>query len=304
MSNLWISLSTYGGVTTRTALDVLWAAGTRQVELAVPWLSRSEFGVKPTLDTTAVLQHYRQRGMQYRAHHAIGWQEHRSVNLAQRFDAGYFERLTDWLAVMQIEAYSVHAGRVLAQHDAISDWERFLRHLQQLQALCYEHVPVCQRHRSIRPGVETMYPDPSDSAGQYLLQTAQEVEALLAVLPNVELVVDLAHLNLWHRETLAEKLQVLNLAPNRVLEIHISDNDGYQDNHTMVTPTTWWVPHIEQFPPHVPIVLESRMNGQTSEQIRQQIQRIQTLVTPQFHSDESWRNRGRQVGEKAKQIAN
>ena len=63
MNSLWVSLSTYGGVTTREALDVFWAAGIRHVELAI--------GVKPSSDTVDVLRHYQQQGMQYRAHHAL-----------------------------------------------------------------------------------------------------------------------------------------------------------------------------------------------------------------------------------------
>lgn len=66
-------------MTTREALATLWADGVRQVELAI--------GVKPSPDTVEVLRHYQQQGMQYRGHHALVWQEHRSSNLAHTFDA-------------------------------------------------------------------------------------------------------------------------------------------------------------------------------------------------------------------------
>ena len=257
MNDLWITLSTYGGVTTRTALDVLWAAGIRQVELAVPWLSRSEFGVKPSVDTTAVLQHYRQREMQYRAHHAIVWQEHRSFNLAEQFDRSYFERLTDWMAAMNITAYSVHPGSVSAHRsDTVNQW---LDHLEQLAQLCCEHVPVCQRQRGIRFGVETMYPSLFDHTRRELLRSRTEIEQFLTVLPQVELVVDMAHLNLWHDCSTVEKLHLFQIAQNRILEIHISDNEGLRDTHTAINERTWWVPHVASFPSDVAIVLESRM---------------------------------------------
>ncbi|MBD3886907.1 hypothetical protein IFO70_35340 [Phormidium tenue FACHB-886] len=48
--------------------------------------------------------------MQYRAHQAFVWDGQRSFALAQNFDARYFERLTNWLVMMGITAYSVHAG--------------------------------------------------------------------------------------------------------------------------------------------------------------------------------------------------
>ncbi|MBN8560116.1 MAG: TIM barrel protein [Leptolyngbya sp. UWPOB_LEPTO1] len=271
MNHLWISLSTYGGVTTRTALDVLWAAGIRQVELAI--------GVKPTPDTTAVLQYYQQLGIQYRAHHAIVWQEHRSFNLADSFDATYFERLTDWLAAMQITAYSVHAGRI-DTNNSDAHVERFFKHLTQLAQLC--------RDRSIRLGVETMYPTLHDHAQRYFMQNLAEIEQFFTVMPNVDLVIDLAHLHLWHNCSIPEKLQVLQSANTafgsaeavRLLELHISDNDGIRDNHTQISEATWWVPHIAHFPIDIPIVLESRMNGQTVEQVHQQVQRIQSIFTP------------------------
>jgi hypothetical protein len=54
MNPLWVSLSAYGGVTTRAALHTFWAAGIRHVELAI--------GVNPTPDTVAVLQAYTTAG--------------------------------------------------------------------------------------------------------------------------------------------------------------------------------------------------------------------------------------------------
>ncbi|MCY7322934.1 MAG: sugar phosphate isomerase/epimerase [Phormidesmis sp. CAN_BIN36] len=203
---LWVSLSTYGGVNTRQALEVFWAAGIRHVELAI--------GVKPSADTVEVLRYHRQQGMQYRAHHAVVWQEHRSFNLAQTFDRDYFERLTDWMATMNVTAYSVHPGSVRA--DVLEFDDRALQHLGQVAQLCHE--------RSIRLGVETMYPTPLDRDRRELLQNTPEIEQFLEAMPQIELVVDLAHLNLWHGSTL-EKLQLLQLAPERLLEIHISDDD-------------------------------------------------------------------------------
>lgn len=262
MNPLWVSLSAYGGVTTPTALAVLWAAGVRHVELAI--------GVKPSRDTVAVLRQYRGQGMQYRAHHAFVWEGQRSFNLAHRFDAAYFERLTDWLVAMNITAYSVHGGSYSSGDGTVAN-ERFLNHLEQLAQMC--------RDRSIRLGVETMYPAPGESASQYLLQNVAEIEQLLATLPQIDLVVDMAHLNLWQGQTVQEKLRLLELVPDRLLEIHVSDNDGHRDSHAPITQTTWWGPYVHTFPGHVPIVLESRMNGQSVEQVQQQVEAIGAIVS-------------------------
>ncbi|MGG6270681.1 TIM barrel protein [Leptolyngbya sp. AN03gr2] len=267
MKEIWVSLSTYGGVPTRTVLETFWTAGVRHVELAI--------GVKPSADTVEVLQEYGQCEMQYRAHHAIVWQEHRaatqipqgSFNLAQQFDRSYFERLTDWMAGMNIIAYSVHPGSVsVHRSDSFDQW---LDHLEQLAQLCCD--------RRIRFGVETMYPSVFDHTRRDLMRSLMEIEQFLTVLPQIEIVVDMAHLNLWHDCSIEEKLRLFQLAQNRILEIHISDNDGLRDTHTAINERTWWVPHIASFPSDVPIVLESRMNHQSSEQVRQQIQYVQAL---------------------------
>lgn len=261
MNPLWVSLSAYGGVTTRAALHTFWAAGIRHVELAI--------GVKPTPDTVAVLQAYQQQGMQYRAHHALVWAESRSFNLAATFDAGYFERLTDWLATMDITAYSVHAGSYPAGADRPLAYAQWLQHLAQLAQLC--------RDRHINLGVETMYPSATETH-QYLLQNQAEIMQFRQDQPDLHLVVDLSHLNLWRDSTIAEKLSLFQLAERRLLEIHISDNNGDRDRHMAITSNTWWLPYRHLWPRDTPIVLESRMNHQSVEQIRQHYQTIQQLL--------------------------
>lgn len=262
MNQVWVSLSAYGGVTTGEALATLWAAGVRQVELAI--------GPKPSPDTLEVLWQYRQQGMHYRAHHAFVWDGQRSFNLAHNFDACYFERLTNWLVTMNIRAYSVHAGSYSRLDNPDIAYACFLENVAQLGQLC--------RDRGIQFGVETMYPTPSEEAHQYLLQNEIQVEQFLQDVPDINLVVDMAHLNIWKTPTPSEKLRVLQIAQNRILEIHISDNDGYRDSHTIISDRTWWIPYITTFPTHVPIVLESRMNRQSVEQVQQQIETVQSRL--------------------------
>lgn len=262
MKPLWVSLSMYGGMTTGEALQVLWAANVRHIELAI--------GVKPSSDTTAVLRHYQQQGMHYRAHHALVWEESQSFNLAHSFNVNYFERLTDWLAAMNITAYSVHAGSFTRADDPTTAYDRFAGHLEKLRQLCGD--------RHIRLAVETMYPNSAVEGSQYLLQNAAQVEQLLQDLPELDLVIDMAHLHIWKTESIAQKLQLLDRFADRLLEIHISDNDGQRDSHTTISDRTWWLSYTQMFPPDVPIVLESRMNRQSIEQVRQQVQIVQAIV--------------------------
>jgi hypothetical protein len=66
---------------------------------------------------------------------------------------------------------------------------------------------------------------------------------------------------------------------SRLLEIHISDNDGYRDSHTAITDRTWWLPYARTFPADVAIVLESRMNCQSVQQVQHQVEAVQALVS-------------------------
>lgn len=242
---LYISLSTYGGVTTREALATFWEAGIRHVELAI--------GPKKEPDASLAIRDFQQQGMVYRAHHAFVWgSDHTPFNLVGRFDYEYFVRLTDWLATYKITAYSVHAGSYPSRGSKAAAYASFLENIQRLNQLCY--------YRGVTLGVETMYAMPPYSPSQNLLDNAEDVERFCADAPGIKLVLDLAHLNIWPQNHLEEKLRLLKLPPQKLLEIHLSDNDGHRDIHSPITPETWWLLWTEIFPAGVPLVLESRMN--------------------------------------------
>ena len=101
---------------------------------------------------------------------------------------------------------------------------------------------------------------------QNLLDDLGSVEQCLRDLPNLKLVMDLAHLNLWPELSATQKLSLLK-QPERLLEIHLSDNDGRRDSHAAITAKTWWVPFIIGLPA-VPLVLESRISACTVEALQ------------------------------------
>ena len=88
----------------------------------------------------------------------------------------------------------------------------------------------------------------------------------------------MAHLNIWHDKDEIGLNQWLGLPAERLLEIHISDNDGRQDIHSRITPHTWWTSHITQFPVGVPLVLESRLNRLPVSVVQQEYERIVALI--------------------------
>jgi sugar phosphate isomerase/epimerase len=270
--DMYLSLSAYGGVSTREALTVFWSAGIRYVELAI--------GPRPDIDAVQAIQDFRQQGMVYRAHHAFVWSDrHHPFNLAHQQDWNYFQILTDWLASLGITAYSVHGGSFPTRSDCpmgtlcerTKAYAKFLENVHFLHQLC--------QARGIVLGVETMYPTLPSSGKENLLDNADEVTQFCLDAPDIKIVLDLAHLNIWHHHSQQAKLKWLKLPPERLLEIHISDNDGRQDIHSRITQKTWWVSHIAQFPIRVPIVLESRLNRLPVSVVQQEYSRITALIS-------------------------
>jgi sugar phosphate isomerase/epimerase len=260
---LYLSLSAYGGVSTRKALSVIAEAGIDRVELAI--------GVKPDSDTDRAIHEFQKQGMKFRAHHAFVWDEkHYPFNLAQELDWDYWERKLDWLGMMGIMAYSVHPGSYLKHSNRSIAWDFFLSNINQIGQLC--------RERGIEIGVETMYVTPDSQVDRYLLDTLDSMLMFRQAMPDIKWVLDLAHLNIWTQNNLADRLQAISLIADRLLEIHISDNDGYRDIHSMITDRTWWLPWIDRLPSGVPFVLESRLNRLSAGDLQSEYQRIYALM--------------------------
>jgi sugar phosphate isomerase/epimerase len=255
---LYLSLSAYGGVSTRQALTAFEQAGIRHVELAI--------GVRPDEDAAIAVHDFAQQGFCFRAHHAFVWQtQHRPFNLAKPIDVSYFQQMMDWLVVQGVTAYSVHPGHF---QNAERDWAwyRLLGNLEILQSISHE--------RGIELAVETMYAMPDELNQHYLLDSLDSVRALRAVMPSLKWVLDLSHLNIgWN-----DRLEVIDAIADHLLEIHISDNDGRRDLHSRITPQTWWLPWHNRLPAHVPYVLETRLNRQPVAHIRAEYERVRSIL--------------------------
>lgn len=263
---LYLSLSAYGGVSTREALTVFYQAGIRHVELAI--------GPKPDNDTVEAIFYFQQKGMVYRAHHAFVWgNRHYPFNLANSQKWNYFEQLTDWLANLGVTAYSVHAGSFPTGANRASAYAKFLENVHHLHQICLK--------RGITFGVETMYPTLPNCTQENLLDNEEELTRFCQDAPEIKIVLDLAHLNIWRHFSNEAKSQWLKITPDKILEIHISDNDGRQDIHSRITRKTWWVSQIAQFPTGIPIILESRLNKLSVLEIQQEYNKIAALISTQ-----------------------
>jgi sugar phosphate isomerase/epimerase len=260
---LYLSLSAYGGVSTRKALNVIAEAGIDRVELAI--------GVKPDPEIDLAVRDFQNQGMKFRAHHAFVWGEkHYPFNLARQLNWEYWKRKLDWLEMMGITAYSVHPGSYPKHGNRAIAWEFFLSNINRIGQLCQE--------RGIEIGVETMYVTPDSQVDRYLLDTLDSMLMFRQAMPDIKWVLDLAHLNIWTQNNLADRLQAISLIADRLLEIHISDNDGYQDIHSIITDRTWWLAWIDRLPSGVPFVLESRLNRLSAGDLQSEYQRIYALL--------------------------
>lgn len=260
---LYLSLSAYGGVSTREALTIFWNAGIRYVELAI--------GPRPDTDSAQAIEDFRQQGMVYRAHHAfVCSARHYPFNLAQPQDWKYFERLADYLASIGVTAYSVHGGNFCKTTERVLAYTTFVENIHRLHRVCLT--------RGIALGVETMYPTLTNSTVENLLDNASELAQFCQDVPQVKIVVDLAHLNIWRDKTEILLNEWLGLPPEKLLEIHISDNDGRQDIHSRITANTWWLSQITNFPKGIPLVLESRLNRLPVSVVQQEYDRITALI--------------------------
>jgi sugar phosphate isomerase/epimerase len=260
---LYLSLSAYGGVSTRQALTTIAAAGIQSVELAI--------GVKPDADAIVAIQEFQAQGMSFRAHHAFVWgASHCPFNLAKMVDRDYLQRMVNWLSIMGITSYSVHPG----SYDPVGRadvWCCFLDNLSWLHQCCQTH--------GIALAVETMYPIRDGSGQRYFLDDLESIRQLCEVMPELLWVLDLAHLNIWPRRQFEQRLQVIELLRDRLLEIHVSDNDGLRDIHTTITDQTWWLPLRKQLPRSMPYVLESRLNRCSVLSLQAEYQRVQTYLS-------------------------
>ena len=110
---------------------------------------------------------------------------------------------------------------------------------------------------------------------RYFLDGLDSIEQLKAIFPDLKWVLDLAHLNLWQ----SGRLEAIDLLKDRLLEIHLSDNDGRRDLHTAISEKTWWLPHLKLLPVSVPYVLETRLGSILSfHSIANEYQRVVNLL--------------------------
>jgi sugar phosphate isomerase/epimerase len=147
----------------------------------------------------------------------------------------YFGRLAEISQRIDAPAYSLHAGYV---HQASR--ERMRDNVLRVQEL-FGDIPVA---------VEPLYPlserDRRSGKAEQLLSTWADLEWLMQ--SELPIALDLSHVQIiataeGRQDDLLRDL----LRHPRLLELHVSDNDGRHDAHTQCAPEVcWWMPLLAE----------------------------------------------------------
>jgi sugar phosphate isomerase/epimerase len=259
-----VSFSALGPVSSSRALERLHDAGVREVELAI--------GPRYERSFESTLRAYQHRGVRVRAHHAFpcAW-DHGPFDLARAWDRDAMLARLDWLHAHAISAFSVHGGSYDEADAREGAYARFLSAIEWLARAC--------RERGITLGVETMFPMPPASRRENLLSGPEELASFLRDDSRVHLVIDLAHIGLW-RATDQARLAAIAMARGRVLEVHVSGNDGRRDLHSALSTQCWWWPHRRELLAQHPVVLETRVDGRGEPTLESQLELLDALFGP------------------------
>jgi hypothetical protein len=180
------------------------------------------------------------------------------------------ETLVTYLCLRYPETqFRLHANvRVLAERHVFADLSNFAGHQGWFKAAArisrFLNAPVYTAHAGARKnasmrdmldnarrcadlfgcpvGVEGHYPTPDDA---WLLSTWGELHELYE--SGVPYVLDLSHLKILAKKTgqIEATLVAEMLSCNRCLEIHVSDNDGFFDQHAVCEEPPWWFPLLD-----------------------------------------------------------
>jgi len=160
----------------------------------------------------------------------------------------YFRQLASVSRVLEAPAYTVHAG-VRRR----SRWDDLMEHLEALED--WFGIPV---------GIEGHYPTPRNS---YWIQDWAEYRKVLE--SGRPYALDLSHLNIVavqsgvYDHVLTREM----LASEQCIEVHVSHNNGQNDQHIPMDPNNppWWMDDLEAAGEQAVIFYEGNLRRQSSQ---------------------------------------
>ncbi|MBK7775285.1 MAG: hypothetical protein IPI43_14330 [Sandaracinaceae bacterium] len=157
-----------------------------------------------------------------------------------RADPGYFASLGRVHHALGSDVYSLHAGRRGGPVDTLEQVFDNVRHLEDALGSTV--------------AVEGLYPDARRS---FFLDDWSSYASLLE--SPVHFAIDLSHLHIvatrWR--SLPRALVHELLACERCVEVHVSDNDGFRDQHRVLTHEPWWWSFLSSVHPSAVVFTEA-----------------------------------------------
>ena len=147
----------------------------------------------------------------------------------------YFEALSQLNKLLGSPAYTFHTGFRPKMRNNFRFIERAYREIEDIMESTI--------------AIETLYPNPQ-RPGQWWIDSWDEHQQLLE--SGLNFVVDLSHMNIIaHHEGRNDSLVSEMMASDRLIELHLSMNDGRSDSHASLAGADqmWWFPLLQKVNP-------------------------------------------------------
>lgn len=147
----------------------------------------------------------------------------------------FIERSMEFVTVLEVPYYSIHAG---FRADFSSD-DGGLLHEQSKRTFTLDGIAenvqwFFSRWPDIPLALENLYPNNGNTSCGFMMSPDEICEALERI-PSISLLLDLGHLkvsaHLMGFDYLAAVARIFDQYGSRILEIHLSENDGLVDDH-------------------------------------------------------------------------
>ena len=251
----FLSTSCYGRKPLIEAIELCKKITPRNIEISAP------HDYQPLEETAAILRKYKTEGISFTLHNYFPVPEKSFVlNIAADDEAGYnassdLVKKALYLAkISDAPIYGIHAGYLSKAKANDKGYFEFDQEEVKYEKAFQKAVEFITgfagefKKSNISLIVENLFPSPKKRHS--LNCTYEEISSFFDSVPNnIGFLLDLGHLNVssnvlqFDRNKILDK--ILSNLSNRILEIHISENNGLKDDHMAVKENSWQLDAIK-----------------------------------------------------------
>ena len=177
----------------------------------------------------------------------------------------YIKERMDFTKAIGSDYYSFHAGYTVPYRFGVKDYsdtERLSKDIA-LRVFTEELKKIVDHGERIgmHIGVENHVSDP-ENAPNLILYDADDFATLFTEIPSNYLHL---HLDLGHQKVTASTLKINELSlitafRDKIMGMHLHDNDGFSDQHQPFTKDAWFLPHLKSLTNLTYACLETKAN--------------------------------------------